>query len=555
LFLLFWAACGIHLGRCFILGLSFDSISLDPTLRAVMSSDQASGDDQMQPSDRPEQVHPGSEAQTTPQPELADTAGSGEADVADARAEGSSASTRSDDRSGPKVKIGSQRNVYRPAAPKPIPVISAIPKKAEQVDNPGSGKKYPPPNRRGQLTPDLEAEFAEALGGAPLEDLLGDQPAAAGELEPESRVRGRVVSVHRDNVFFDLGGRRQGVMSVTAFPELPEPETVLDLMVARFNAADGLYELVAPGGAIDIGDWSEVTEGIVVEAKITGHNKGGLECDVNGLRGFIPAGQVSLYRVEDLEQFVGQKFPCIVTEANRDRRNLVLSRRAVLEREKAEAKAALLEQLEVGQVREGVVRSLQEFGAFVDLGGLDGLIHISQLSWDRIRHAKEVLEEGQRVKVKIQKIDPQTGKIGLGFRDLADNPWSHVARKYPPRTKITGTISRITEFGAFVRIEAGVEGLIHISELSHKRIWRPSDIVQEGQEVEVIVLSADPEQQRISLSLKALEARPTTEKAKPEDELPEAVAETPATPAKPRKTPLKGGLGTKSGGEQFGLKW
>ena len=145
---------------------------------------------------------------------------------------------------------------------------------------------------------------------------------------------------------------------------------------------------------------------MVVEARVTGHNKGGLECEVNRLRGFIPASQISMYRVEDLAQFVDQKFACVITEANPEKRNLVLSRRAVLEREKAEAKEKLMAELEVGQVREATVRSLQSFGAFVDLGGVDGLIHISQLSWDRIKHASEVLEVGQKVKVKIQKIDP-----------------------------------------------------------------------------------------------------------------------------------------------------
>ena len=178
-----------------------------------------------------------------------------------------------------------------------------------------------------------------------------------------------------------------------------------------------------------MGDWSEVSEGMIVEARVTGHNKGGLECEVNRLRGFIPASQISLYRVEDLAQFVGQKFACVITEANPDKGNLVLSRRAVLEREKAEAKTKLLAELEVGQVREGIVRSLQEFGAFVDLGGVDGLIHISQLSWDRIRHASEVLELGQKVKVKIQKIDPahrqdrpgvpRSGRESLGERRAA----------------------------------------------------------------------------------------------------------------------------------------
>ncbi len=207
-------------------------------------------------------------------------------------------------------------------------------------------------------------------------------------------------------------------------------------------------------------------------------------------------------------------------------------------------------ELEVGQTREAVVRSLQSFGAFVDLGGVDGLIHISQLSWDRVKHASEVLEVGQKVKVKILKIDPQTGKIGLAFRDLSENPWANAARDFPTRSRVKGTVTRLMEFGAFVRLAPGVEGLIHISELSHKRVFRVADVLTEGQEVEVLVQSVDAEQQRISLSLKALEAR--AEKAKPEEE-PEP--EIPAAPPKKRKVPLKGGTGGPSTGEQFGLKW
>jgi len=415
------------------------------------------------------------------------------------------------------------------------------------------GKKYPPPNTRAQLPPELELELAEALGGMSVDEIMQGEatPTAVADLEPESRHVGAVIAIHRDNIFVDLGGRRQGVVPLHNFATPPEVGAHVDVAVSRFNAAEGLYELVLPGAAVEVGDWSEVAEGMTVEARVTGHNKGGLECEVNRLRGFIPASQVSLYRVEDLAQFEGQKFNCLITEANAEKRNLVLSRRAVLEREKADAKQNLLTQLEVGQVREGVVRSLQPFGAFVDLGGVDGLIHISQLSWDRVQHANEVLTEGQTVKVKIQKIDPATGKIGLAFRDLAENPWSSAAGKYPTRAKVTGTVSRLTDFGAFVRLESGIEGLIHISELAHKRVFRASDIVREGQEVEVQVLSVDPENQRISLSLKAVQARPEPIKKPAEAEEPEL----PPPPPPKRKTPLKGGIGKVSGGEKFGLKW
>jgi small subunit ribosomal protein S1 len=445
-----------------------------------------------------------------------------------------------------------------PAAAAAPPAERAKPEKKKPklvpIAEPPAPRKYPPPNLRGQLSPDLELEYMEALGNQSLDEIIaGESAAPAAELEPESRHKGTVVALHRDNVFVDLGAHAQGVVPLKIFAQPPEPGTVLDVVVAKFDPAEGLYELTLPGAAVDVGDWSEVAEGMVVEARVTGHNKGGLECEVNRLRGFIPASQISMYRVEDLAQFVDQKFACVITEANPEKRNLVLSRRAVLEREKAEAKESLLASLEVGQTREGTVRSLQGFGAFVDLGGVDGLIHISQLSWDRVKHADEVLQLGQKVKVKILKIDPQTGKIGLGFRDLSENPWENAARDFPVRAPVKGRVTRITEFGAFVRLGPGVEGLVHISELSHKRVFRVTDVLAEGQEVEALVLAVDPENQRISLSLKALEAKPQPAAKAEEPEPPEP--ETPPPPPKKRTTPLKGGIGGPPTGERFGLKW
>ena len=358
--------------------------------------------------------------------------------------------------------------------------------------------------------------------------------------------------VHRDDVFVDLGGRRQGVLPARSLVEPPGPGNFVDVVVSRFNAAEGLYEVGVPGSSVRVEDWSQVSEGLVVDARVTGHNKGGLECEVDSLRGFIPAGQVSLYRVEDLSEFVGQKFACVITEANPDKRNLVLSRRGVLEREKADAKANLLAELEDGQVREGIVRSLQEFGAFVDLGGVDGLVHVSQLSWDRIRHANEVLEVGQKIKVKIQKIDPATGKISLAFRDLAENPWTARRKNFRRAAGRPARFRGSPNSAQFVRLESGIEGLVHISELSHRRVWRATDIVQEGQEVEVLILSVDAKRQRIGLSLKALESRP---QAPAKDQEETAEPEPVAVPSSKRKLPLKGGIGKSSGGEKFGLNW
>jgi small subunit ribosomal protein S1 len=297
-----------------------------------------------------------------------------------------------------------------------------------------------------------------------------------------------------------------------------------------------------------------VSEGQIVEVTITGSNKGGLECQVAGIRGFIPMGQVSIYRVENPEELVGQRLACVVTEANRDRRNLVLSHRAVMERERNEKRDKLLAELAPGQIREGIVRSMKDFGAFVDLGGVDGLVHVSQLSWDRVNHPSEVLEVGQKVKVRIEKFDKDTGKVGLSYREVGTNPWQNAAAKYLVGARANGIVSRIMDFGAFVKLEPGVEGLIHISELAHGRVFRTGDVVTEGQEVEVKILSVDVEKQRISLSLKALQAKPE----KPDDKkIADEDMPLPADAPKPpkKRQQLKGGIGGPSGGEKFGLNW
>jgi small subunit ribosomal protein S1 len=438
--------------------------------------------------------------------------------------------------------------------PKPAPLAPSGIEKRPKFER--ETAKIPRPNLRAELSPDLEAELAESLGDLSLEEVLAadDRSKQASlSLEPETKVKARVMRVHRDDVFVEMPGMNQGVIALKNFAEPPNVGAMLDVIVARFNAEEGLYELAPLGGAIDVGDWSDITEGITVEARITGHNKGGLECEVNRIRGFIPVSQVSTYRVEDLEEFVGQKFPCVVTEANPDRRNLVLSRRAVLEREQADAKERLKAELAEGQEREGVVRNIRDFGAFVDLGGVDGMLHVSQLSWDRVKHPSDVLQLGQKIKVKIQKIDAATGKISLSYRDTFDNPWTTVATRYPTTARVKGTVSKIMDFGAFVRIEPGVEGLVHISELSHKRVFRVSDVVREGQEVEAKVLSVDPEAQRMSLSMKALEARAEPQAQASEAENEEEAA-SPKSPPR-RALPLKGGLGRSDAGDQFGLRW
>jgi small subunit ribosomal protein S1 len=424
--------------------------------------------------------------------------------------------------------------------------------------------RVPRPSARDHLSPELEEEFQQAVGDVPLDALMseGESVAAGGPLEPESRHTGRIVAIQRDDVFVELGGKEQGTLPVSLLSEPPQVGAAVEVVVVRFNAEDGLYELTLPGRAFEVGDWSQVAEGMLVEARVTGHNAGGLECEVSRIRGFIPISQIALYRVENLEEFKDQKLTCLVTEANPSRRNLVLSRRAVLEREREEARKALFESLAPGQIREGVVSRLMDFGAFVDLGGVEGLLHISQMAWGRIGHPREVLQEGQTIRVRIDKVNPQTGKISLGYREMLESPWTNADGKYLINTVVRGRVVKIMDFGAFVELEPGVEGLVHISEVSHKRVGRVSDVVKEGEDVDVMVLSVDKQAQRISLSMKAA-LRPPEPESSPEAQA-AAAAELapqrgqPPPPPKPKRQPqgpLQGGLGRSPRGQQFGLKW
>jgi small subunit ribosomal protein S1 len=466
-----------------------------------------------------------------------------------------------------EIKIGSQRDAHiaeqLKARPQPLDAggdgtDSATDRPPLFADN-AAPAKFPPPRLEPKLSADMQQELDAALGDVSIDELMaGSQPSTTEELAEGAKVTGRVISAGGENVFVDLGLRHQGVVAAKQFAEqLPEVGAELTALVSRFDAEEGLYELVLAGTAVDVSAWEEVSEGMVVDAVVTGHNKGGLECEVSRLRGFMPMSQISLYRVEDVEEYVGQRFACVVTEVKPERRNLVLSRRAMLEREQAEEKKRLLEELEVGQIREGIVRRLQPFGAFVDLGGVDGLIHISQLSWDRVQDPSEVLEVGQQIKVRVNKINPETGKIGLGYRETFENPWSKAAEKYKPRDRVTGTVSRLMDFGAFVKLEPGVEGLIHISELDHKRVFRSADVVSEGQQVDVMVLSVDAPGQRIALSLKALQEKPVRESKRPgqDDAAAEAAAAEQSRRKKVHDPNLRGGINRHSDGQQFGLKW
>jgi predicted RNA-binding protein with RPS1 domain len=397
-------------------------------------------------------------------------------------------------------------------------------------------------------------ELENALSGSNLDGLMiGDRSLKVGRrLEDGSRHPGKVIKVHNANVFISLGGPDEGVVSVLQFEELPTEGQQVDVLIRSFNAEEGLYELAIPGETVAVNDWDDLNEGAVVEAKIESANTGGVECKVGNIRGFIPMSQLAEYRIETAADFIGQKLLCVITEANPRRGNLVLSHRAVLERDKEAKRKERMASIQVGDQCEGTVRKVLDFGAFVDIGGLDGLIHVSQLSWEKIKHPSEVIKEGDTVQVRIEKIDAVTGKIGLSYRSAQDNPWNDVESRFPVGAVVSGTVSRLANFGAFVKLSTGVEGLVHISELAHRRVSSVSQVLQEGQEVEVKVLTVEPDSQRIGLSLRATQAKPESEnKAKPAE--PE-VEEKRAPAVKKFQGALKGGTGNNNGGELFGLK-
>jgi predicted RNA-binding protein with RPS1 domain len=417
------------------------------------------------------------------------------------------------------------------------------------------------PSLRQPLGDDLEDELEAALGGLEVETLLDsaasekvDAPLAAG-----TRVTGKVVSLAEETAFLDLGGRRQGALGLLGLDpeEMPAVGDEIEVSIGSRNEEDGLYDVALANHAVAVEDWSQLEVDMIVEGRVTGTNKGGLEVDVGGLRGFMPAGSVSTYRVENFEEFVGQTLECLVTELVPNARRLVLSRRAVLERQAAEARQKLLETLEIGQTLEGTVRNIREFGAFVDIGhGVDGLVHVSQLSWDRVEKPEDVLTLGQRVKVVVRNIDEETGKISLSARDLIENPWTRAAEKYPAGSTQRGTVSRIAQFGAFVKFEPGVEGLVHVSELAHKHVLHVADVVKEGEKVECRVLSVDPDEQRMSLSIKAANPLPAPAVEETDAESAAEPDDEPPPPPRPKSSkPLKGGLGHGASGERFGLKW
>jgi small subunit ribosomal protein S1 len=369
----------------------------------------------------------------------------------------------------------------------------------------------------------LDQEIDAALGGMSMEELYDyDKPdlaaahrgavAAAGTEQPSGPTpgyvpqrghrRGRVMSITKDDVFIDFGGKSQGIAPLAQFETEPKVGDEMDFVVDRYDEREGLLILHPKGAAAANVTWETLETGQVVEGTVTGMNKGGLELDVKGMRAFMPAGQVDLYFQKDISTFIGQKMKAEVTQFDPRAKNLVVSRRNILEREKEEARQKLMEELAEGQTRRGTVRNVMDFGAFVDLGGADGLLHVSEMSWKRGQKPSDFVKVGDIVDVKIIKLDKATGKLSLSLKQAMADPWTGAETRYAVGTTLTGRVTKVEPFGAFVEAEEGLEGLLPVSEMSWQRIRHPSDVVKVGDTIKLVVISLDPAQRRMSFSLK-----------------------------------------------------
>lgn len=363
-----------------------------------------------------------------------------------------------------------------------------------------------------ELSADMLREIDNAMRDAGAKDARHEHRAGAAPAIRGPRVvragrehrKGAVVSVGPTDVFIEFGPKELGVVSRAAYGENPVPAVgeTIEVVVDRFESNEQLF-ICSPPGAVQKAEWENLEQGQVVEARVTGVNKGGLELEVAHHRAFMPASQVDVHRIEDLSVFVGEKITCKVQRVDRSGRgNIVLSRRDVLAEERAKNAAKMREELKEGDTREGVVRKVMPFGAFVDLGGVDGLVHVSDMSHDRVADPSRVVKEGQKVTVKVLKVDWDKDRISLGMKQTQDDPFMKAAEALAKGQDVSGRVTKLLEFGAFVEVAPGVEGLVHISEMAWKRIGRVDEVVKKDQVVTVKVLEIDPDKRRVSLSIK-----------------------------------------------------
>jgi small subunit ribosomal protein S1 len=388
-------------------------------------------------------------------------------------------------------------------------------------------------------------------------ELIPDYDATFPVINEGEVVRGKVVRVDKDEVLVDIGYKSEGVIPVSELSirrSVNPAEEVnlgdeIDALVMTKEDADGRLILSKKRARFEMA-WKRIEgaaeSGEPVEGTVIEVVKGGLILDL-GVRGFLPASLVDIRRVQDLDEFMSQTLRCKVIELNRSRNNVVLSRRAVLEEERREMRQAILDRLSPGDIVEGTISNIVDFGAFVDLEGIDGLIHISELSWSHVNHPSELLEIGEEVRVKVLDIDRERQRISLGLKQTQSDPWQQVIDTYQQGDVVEGRVTKVVTFGAFVEVIPGVEGLVHISELATHHVENPREVVRQGETLRAKIIEMDAERRRLSLSLKRVEegeaTRPGIGEEAPELGLSEEVfVETPAdevASAEPETEPVE----------------
>ncbi|MBI4594699.1 MAG: 30S ribosomal protein S1 [Candidatus Rokubacteria bacterium] len=349
----------------------------------------------------------------------------------------------------------------------------------------------------------------------PAEERMEDMfQAGVAEFEEGEVVRGRVVHVGSGEVLVDVGYKSEGAIPIDEFHRaggLPKVGDDIDVYLEAKEDSEGLIVL-SKEKADKIKVWDAITAayetGVPVEGRVVEVVKGGLSVDV-GVKAFLPGSQVDLRPVKNLAALVGQAIRAKVIKLNRRRGHVVLSRRTVLEEEREGKKKHTLEVLHEGMVLTGTVKNITDYGAFIDLGGIDGLLHVTDMSWGRVSHPSEIFQVGDQVEVVVLHFDRETGRVSLGYKQKSSDPWEHVEKRYPSGTKARGRVVSLTNYGAFIELEPGVEGLVHVSEMSWtRRVRHPSKLVNVGEEVEVVVLDVNRGAKRISLGMKQVEPDP-----------------------------------------------
>lgn len=330
---------------------------------------------------------------------------------------------------------------------------------------------------------------------------------------PGKILKGRIVEITKDHVIVDVGLKSEGIVPINEFSD-PQ-QLILDAEVEVFldQAEDSHGQIVLSREKAErLRQWEFILqhchEGSIVRGKVIRKVKGGLMVDI-GVESFLPGSQIDNKRIKNLDEYLDKIYEFKILKINIDRKNIVVSRRELLEAERISKKAELLENIRVGEVRFGIVKNITDFGVFLDLDGIDGLLHITDMTWRRIKHPSEMVHLGEKVEVMILSIDKEKGRVALGLKQKEENPWDQIEEKYPPGTHVRGKITNLLPYGAFMEIEPGIEGLIHVSEMSWvKNVADPSEVVQRGQELEAVVLSVQKQEGKISLGIKQLEHNP-----------------------------------------------